>query len=138
LKLNFILGPFPIDHSFVTQEGIEPIVDDLHTWIYVFEYVIPNIITLIPTDHYSKTGHFRRPKPSEISSKPSEISYFRRYPSLGHKGSEIALFSTTAVGHSLCPTATFGRRRLSPLAVLTVVGRAHTAYVRRRKVSRQT
>jgi hypothetical protein len=68
--------------------------------------------------HYSKTEHFQRPKPSEISTKPSKISYFRRpkaylrwHPSLGHKRLEIALILTVAVGHKLCSTATFDSRR---------------------------
>jgi hypothetical protein len=69
-----------------------------------------------------KHGISDRLKPSNISPKPSDISYLRRYMSLDRKGLEIPLFPTATVGHRLYLTATFGRRGLSPVTVLTAVG----------------
>lgn len=62
-----------------------------------------------------------------------------KYLSLDGNGSKIKLFPTAAVGNCLCPTIENGRRQLRPsITAVTVVGGAHTGYVRRPTDGRRT
>jgi hypothetical protein len=76
--------------------------------------------------------NFRRYKPSEIKPIPSEIIhvrrlrvYFRRYGLVGSNRSEISVYPTAVVGHSLFSTVTNDCRLLNHATTMTVLRGAH-------------